>query len=42
MKLLLLFFILCGIFVFVQAERNDCYWNGIDHAADWSSCVVGG
>ena len=34
MKLLVLFVILCGILVFVQAERNDCYWHGIDHAAD--------
>ena len=42
MKLLVLFVILCGILVFVQAERNDCYWHGIDHAADWASCVTGG
>ena len=39
MKLIVLFVILCGILVFVQAERNDCYWHGFDHAADWASCV---
>ena len=42
MKILVLFILLLAALVLVQVERNDCYWHGVDHAADWASCVTGG
>ncbi len=42
MKLLVLFLILVGMLVFVQVERNGCYWHGLDDVSEWASCVLGG
>ncbi len=40
MKLLVLFFVLLAALAFVQIERNDCYWHGLDHAVRWASCLT--
>jgi hypothetical protein len=39
MKLLVLFFLLLAIAAFVQAERNGCYWHGLDQLVDWTVCI---
>jgi hypothetical protein len=42
MKLIAIFLILLGIVLYVQVERNECYWHGFDHISEWSTCVLGG
>jgi hypothetical protein len=42
MKLLIVFLILVGVLVFVQAEQNECYWHVINDASEWASCMVKG
>jgi hypothetical protein len=42
MKLIAIFLILVGVLVYVQVERNDCYWHGFGHVSEWSSCVLAG
>ena len=42
MKLIAIFLILVGVLVYVQVERNGCYWHGFDQVSEWSSCVLGG
>ncbi len=40
MKLLALFLVLLAALAFVQIERNDCYWHGLDDTVRWASCLT--
>jgi hypothetical protein len=42
MRILVFFLILVVVLVFVQVERNECYWHGLDDASEWASCLLKG
>jgi hypothetical protein len=42
MKLLAVFIILLGVLVYVQVERNNCFWHGFGEVSEWAACVGGG
>lgn len=40
MELLVLFFVLLAALAYVQIERNDCYWHGLDDAVRLASLLI--